>query len=71
MTTISFDESLDIPKLHFKSLEDFQLYIVQKLQGAALSTSHKSILDARLQDAKDKPDDYVTFDELKSTLKRQ
>ena len=71
MTTISFDENIDSPKNHFKTLEDFQLYIVQKLQKAELSPAHKKVLDERLVEAAQNPANFITLDELKSSIKRK
>ena len=71
MTTISFDENINIPKNHFKTLEDFQLYIVQKLQKSELSSAHKKVLDERLAEAEQNPANFITLDELKSSIKRK
>ena len=51
MTTITFNENIHFSKQHFETLEDFQLYVVQKLQKADLPPAHKEILDQRLKDA--------------------
>lgn len=71
MSTITFDENINIGKNHFKSLEDFQLYLIQKLQKSELSATHKQILDDRLAEAENNPDNFITLDELKSSIKRK
>lgn len=71
MTTISFDENINIPKNHFETLEDFQLYIVQKLQESELSSEHKRIIDTRLKEAEQNPANFLSLDELRSSIKRK
>jgi len=71
MTTISFDENLNINKFNFKTLEDFQLYLIQRLQKSELSPAHKKILDNRLAEAEQNPDNFITLDELKSSIQRK
>lgn len=71
MSTITFDENINIDKNHFKTLEDFQLYLIQKLQMSELSATHKQILDDRLTEAENNPDNFITLDELKSSIKRK
>jgi len=71
MTTISFEENIDINKFNFKTLEDFQLYLIQKLQKSELSPAHKKVLDDRLAEAEQNPANFITLDELKSSIKRK
>ena len=71
MKTISFDEPINISKNHFKTLEDFQLYIVEKLQNSGLNKNQKVILDERIIEANENPEDYISLQELKSSIKRK
>lgn len=71
MNTITFEENINIGKNHFKTLEDFQLYLVQKLENSELGPAHKKILNERLSEAEQNPDNFVTLDELKSSVKRK
>ncbi len=71
MNTISFDEPINISKNHFKTLEDFQLYMVQKLQKSDLSDTHKEILDNRILEVNENPENYISLKELKSSIKRK
>lgn len=71
MTTISFDENININKFNFKTLEDFQLYLIQRLQKSELSPAHKKILDNRLAEAEQNPDNFISLDELKSSIQRK
>ena len=71
MKTISFDEHINISKSHFKTLEDFQLHIVQKLQNSELSENHKEVLDTRILEVNENPENYISLSELKSSIKRK
>ena len=71
MNTISFDEPINISKNHFKTLEDFQLYIIEKLQKEDLSDAHKTILDKRLLESKKHPNNFLTLETLKSSITRR
>ena len=71
MKTISFDEPINISKTHFKTLEDFQSHIVDKLQNSDLSNNHKVILDERILEANENPEEYISLQELKSSIKRK
>ncbi|APZ45452.1 hypothetical protein BW723_03675 [Polaribacter reichenbachii] len=71
MKTISFDEPINISKSHFKTLEDFQLHIVQKLQNSELSENHKEVLDTRILEVNENPENYISLSELKFSIKRK
>ncbi|VAV86209.1 hypothetical protein MNBD_BACTEROID02-245 [hydrothermal vent metagenome] len=71
MTTISFDENINITKFKFKTLEDFQIYLVQKLQKSELSSAHKKVIKSRLNETEQNPDNFISFDKLKSSIKRK
>ena len=71
MTTISFDENINIKKFNFKTLEDFQLYLIEKLQKSELSPAHKKVLDDRLAEAEQNPANFIALDELKSSIQRK
>lgn len=71
MNTITFDEPINISKNHFKTIEDFQLHIVQKLQDAELSKTHKEIIDARILEVNENPENYISLKELKTSIKRK
>lgn len=71
MKTITFDENLKISKNHFKNLDDFQTHIVEELQNDELSEHHKIILDERIIEANKNPENYITLNELKSSIKRK
>ena len=71
MNTITFDENINIGKNHFKTLEDFQLYLIQNLQKSELSPARKIIIDSRLAEAEQNPANFITLDELKSSIKRK
>jgi hypothetical protein len=70
MTSISFEEHIDRNKSHFKTLEEFQMYIFQNLQKSDLSDAHKIILDDRLKDAQQYPDSFITLKEVKSSFRK-
>ncbi len=71
MTTITFDENIRFDKKHFKTIEEFQLYLLQIRQKSELSDEHKKILDERIEYAKKNTDKFLTVEELKSSLKRK
>lgn len=71
MNTITFDELIDLPKNHFKNLKEFQLYMIEKLQETQLSSSHKEILDSRISEVQENPENYISSKELKSNLVRK
>jgi low affinity Fe/Cu permease len=71
MGTITFDENINLGKKHFKTLEDFLLYLVQKRQSFELSASHKEKIDERLAESKENPDNFLSINELKSAIKRK
>lgn len=65
------DKNINIPKNHFETLEDFQNYLVQKLQESELSSAHKKIIDTRLEEAEQNPKNFLSLYELKSSIKRK
>ena len=70
MATITIDENINLEINHFITLEDFQLYLVKRFHHSELSPAHKAILDNRLADAKENPEDSISFDELKTSIRR-
>lgn len=71
MTTISFEEPINFGRSHFRNLEDSQMYLIQSLQSSELSPAHKSILDDRLEELESNPDNSITLNELKTSIKRK
>jgi len=71
MTTIKLDETLKFAKTHFKTLEEFQLYVIAQAQADELTAEHKSILDERLKDFYAHPERSITVDELFASIKRK
>lgn len=71
MNTITFDENIHFIKRHFKTLEDFQLFLLQRSQKSELSPAHKKILNERLIEAEQNPTNFLTLDELKTSIKRK
>ncbi len=71
MNTITFDEPINISKNHFKTIEDFQIYMAQKLQKTELSKSHKEVLDAKTLEVNENSENYISLKELKSNLVRK
>ena len=58
MNTITFDEPINISKNHFKTIEDFQIYMAQKFQETELSNSHKEVLDAKTLEVNENSENY-------------
>ena len=71
MTTITFDENIRFDRKHFKTIEEFLFYLVKFRQETELSDEHKKILDDRIEYATKNPDQVLTVEELKSSLKRK
>lgn len=70
MTTIKFDENLHLKKTHFKTLEEFRLYLVEH-KSEELSTEHMAILEERLADLGNNPKADSSMEEVFSQLKRK
>lgn len=73
MTTIHIDEDLKLGKTHFKTMEEFQLYLMMREneQDYSLSEAHKKILDDRVAEADANPDNYVSYKEFKDSFKKK
>lgn len=52
-------------------MEDFQLYLLEIQENSELSNNHKDLLDKRLLDIENNPNDFMNLDELKSSIKRK
>jgi len=71
MTTITIKNGQNLKRNFFENIEELQEYLFSiYLQNMELSPSHTDILDKRLDELKENPANYVTGDELKSSLKR-
>ncbi|MDP2685877.1 MAG: hypothetical protein Q8O62_01565 [Aequorivita sp.] len=75
MTTIHIDEELNLEKTHFKTMEEFQLYLIMRekdqSEDYSLSEAHKKIIDDRVAEADANPDNYITFQEFKDSFKKK
>lgn len=75
MTTIHIDEELNLDKTHFKTMEEFQLYLIMREKDQSedyyLSEAHKKIIDDRVAEADANPDNYITFQEFKDSFKKK
>ncbi len=75
MTTIHIDEELNLDKTHFKTMEEFQLYLLMRekdqSEDYSLSEEHKKIIDDRVAEADANPDNYITFQEFKDSFKKK
>jgi len=71
MTTIVFEENMLLEKTHFKSVEEFQLYLMKTRQKAGISEAHKKILDSRIEEARRNPDDFITLEAFRSSLNKK
>ncbi len=71
MTTITIKNSEELSRTSFEDWEEVQLYILQAQQEAELSDAHKKVLDARLLDLKNNPDDAISYKELKASITRK
>lgn len=75
MTTIHIEEELNLGKTHFKTMEEFQLYLLmqekEQSKDYSLSDAHKKIIDDRVAEADANPDNYVTYQEFKDSFKQK
>lgn len=75
MTIIHIDEELNLEKTHFKTMEEFQLYLIMRekdqSEDYSLSEAHKKIIDDRVAEADANPDNYITFQEFKDSFKKK
>lgn len=71
MTTISIEENLSLSQTRFKTLEDFERFVVELRQNEDLSPAHKKILDERLAERKSNPDNYLDIEKLKVSIVRR
>lgn len=75
MTTIHIEEELNLDKTHFKTMEEFQLYLLmqekEQSKDYSLSDAHKKIIDDRVAEADANPDNYVTYQEFKDSFKQK
>jgi hypothetical protein len=75
MTTIHIEEELNLDKTHFKTMEEFQLYLMMKEriqpEDYSLSDAHKTIIDDRVAEADANQDNYVTYQEFKDSFQKK
>ncbi len=71
MYTITFDENINLSKRHFKNLEEFQMELLLHEEQAELSPEIIEILAERVKEADENPDNFLTLDELKRSIKRK
>lgn len=75
MTTIHIEEELNLDKTHFKTMEEFQLYLLmqekEQPNDYSLSDAHKKIIDDRVAEADANPDNYVSYQEFKDSFKKK
>lgn len=70
MTTITISENINLEKHHFESVEEFQAYLLISRQEGELGEEHKAILDERLKEEEVNPDNKITLEELKKSIRR-
>lgn len=75
MTTIHIEEELNLDKTQFKTIAEFQLYLImqekEQSKDYSLSDDHKKIIDNRVKEADANPDNYVTYQEFKDSFKKK
>ncbi len=71
MHTITFDENINLSKRHFKNLEELQMELLLREEQAELSPEIIEILAEREREADENPDNFLTLDELKRSIKRK
>jgi len=71
MTTITIKSTKKISRTSFDDLEDLQLFLIEEQQKNKLNNYHKKVLDERLLEANEQPENYISLNDLKSNLKRK
>ena len=69
MTIITIDKNINIPKLHFKNLEELQLTLLLLQEEQELSLEMKNLLDERLKISENFNEKVYTIDELTKSIK--
>lgn len=72
MTTIYIEEELNLEKTHFKTMEEFQLYLemtdTRRSDNFTLSEAHIKILVERIKEADEANEPGLTWEEIKAEL---
>ncbi|HIP27035.1 MAG TPA: hypothetical protein EYG80_05215 [Flavobacteriaceae bacterium] len=73
MTTITIKNGQKLKKTHFENLVDLQNYLISMYlkNDVELTDEHKSILDSRINEVNENPENYLTIDELKASIVRK
>ncbi|CAM3292093.1 addiction module protein [Aequorivita lipolytica] len=74
MTTIHIEEELNLDKTHFKTMEEFQVYLMmqekEQPEDYSLSDAHKKIIDERVAEADEAKEPGLSWEEVKAELKK-
>lgn len=74
MTTIHIEEELNLEKTHFKTIEEFQLYLIERgkhqSKDYTLSDAHRKIIDERVKEADESKEPGLSWDEVKADLQK-
>ncbi len=71
--TITIKNGHILSRNKFESIADLQDYLISiSVQNEyEISDEHKTILDERLKDAKENPDNFMSFNQFKASLTRK
>ena len=74
MTTIHIEEELNLDKTHFKTMEEFQLYLLMREKEQptdySLSEAHKKIIDERVKEADEAKEPGLSWESVKANLQK-
>ena len=74
MTTIHIEEELNLDKTHFKTIEEFQMYLIMRekdqSQDYSLSEAHKKIIDDRVKEADEAKEPGLSWESVKANLQK-
>lgn len=74
MTTIHIEEELNLDKTHFKTMEEFQVYLMmqekEQSKDHSLSDAHKKIIDERIKEADEAKEPGLSWEEVKAELEK-
>ncbi len=73
MTTITIKNGQNLSRTQFDSIADLQDYLLllSTQNEIELTKEHKAILDERIQDLKENPDNFLSFKQFKTSLNRK
>lgn len=71
MTTITINKDINLAKTNFDNLEELQEAILLLNIQKDISKEHKDILDSRIKELEQNPNNFISLKELKRSIRRK